>query len=136
MLRTVLPPALALGQELETFVAANFSQVAHFLRSDSNKRGKKLILGLRDIASVTLLTFLGCRLVKQDGAAVDKLCRRVAFIAGNVHVTAGKWERRSFVMVERGRNPALGVVALGARSLPGLHFELAAVRLFVTGLTV
>lgn len=122
--------------ELETFVAAHFSQVAHFLRSDFNKRGKKLVVGLRDIASVTFLTFLRRRLVKQDGIAVDQLCRRMALIARNVHMTAGKWKRRSLVMVESRGHPALRGVTVGARSFPSLYFELAAVRLFVTWLTV
>jgi hypothetical protein len=85
---------------------------------------------------VTLVTFPGRRFVEQHGICFDQLRRRMALVARDVGVAAGERERRALVVVERGRHPALRIVALPAWSVPGTGLELAAVRFFVTRLTI
>ena len=61
-----------------------------------------------------------------------RLC--VAFIARYVRVSSLQRKMSPRIMIESRRNPALRVVAIRARGLPGLR-ELARVRVFVTILT-
>ena len=55
----------------------------------------------------------------------------MAFVASHAFMAALQGEMRPGVMVEGGRHPALRVVAVRTRGLPGLG-ELAVVRIFVT----
>ena len=73
-------------------------------------------------------------LINNDGLGVNETSLGVTFITRHSGMAALEGEMRPSVMVEGGRNPALSIVAIGARGFASFS-ELACVRVFVTILT-
>ena len=83
---------------------------------------------------MTIRTLRQHLLIDDHGLISDHARLCVAFIARYVRVAPLQREMSPRIMIESRRNPALRVVAIRARGLPGLR-ELARVRVFVTILT-
>lgn len=88
------------------------------------------------VISVAVHAFVGCVLVNDDRLLSHKLGLHVALATGHVGVAAREGEMRAGVMVECGRHPALGVVAIAAVRLGVFGDELAVMNIIVASLAL
>jgi len=83
---------------------------------------------------VAVRTFRGCLRINNYGSSLKHTDLRVALVTGHVGMPALQGEVRAGIVVERRRNPALRIVAVGARSFSRLC-KLARMDVLVAILT-
>lgn len=83
---------------------------------------------------MTVRTLRERLLVDDDGLVVDQTSLRVTFITRDIRVPTLEREMRPLIVIKRRRNPALGIVAVGASGLFCFR-KLPRVRVLVTSLT-
>ena len=76
------------------------------------------------------------RLVKDDWLLVDEFHERVTLVTLHMRVPAGQWHLGALIVIERRRNPTLGIVTRLAGSLSRVILELAAVWLHMARLAI
>ena len=88
------------------------------------------------IVAVAVYAFVGGGLVNDDGFVADEFGLHVTLVTSHVGMSAGEGEVGAGVVVEGGRHPALGIVAIGAVSLAILGDKLGIVSVLVASLTL
>jgi hypothetical protein len=85
---------------------------------------------------VAIRALMRRRLVEQDGLVLNVPDQLVAVPAGNLLVGRLEREIRPSLVIEQGRPPARGVVAIGARGVHPVSGKLPGVRILVAAITL
>jgi hypothetical protein len=83
------------------------------------------------IRTVTIGAFRGCLFIDDEWLITDDAPWFVTLITRHVGVASRQWEMSLGVVIEGRGHPALRIVAVGTRCLPGLR-ELAVMSVLVT----
>ena len=107
-----------------------------FTRTGKYFSGKRLRVQDFGVIAVAINALRGSILINHDGFIGDQFGLSVTLVTGHIGMAPGKCEVSPGIVVEGGRHPALGIVAISAVSSSVLGQKLRIVGIVVASLAL